>query len=474
MLREPQLLAAYRDLASGGADRQARGAALERIVAQLFRAARLAVVPNAGAAGPRQTDLVATSADGTMYLIETKWRSKAANIGDLDSLRTRIDRAPSAIGILVSVNGFSKTVLDDLAARREHQILLIDGEELEHELSDAGDLRSLLNEKETALRVHGQVLLGSRAPRRSQARRPLGGGPAASATYFIQSDGTPADWVAGRGDFGQFTFTRSLTDPDWVPASGAGVTLDIGLPTESVDGIIDVLAELSDLRFASSSSHWCIQQADTNWHGMGGDNLATALQAWQTRYADLEHVHHTEQVCYQDVCEDGFYTLTFDVDASSRRVVWHAALSMALTGVPLEQEPIRELCSTLGVKQAVHFRPRTEKVLSRLNFGRADAEPLTVLASIVEHQPWDQGDPYWVAGIVVENPFVRPDRSTDDRIVDRDLGNYLAQSGLLLCDLKSWHPLGMPCDGYRLLSCEWGWTSDALVARMTADWDRGT
>ncbi|HXD53134.1 MAG TPA: restriction endonuclease [Solirubrobacteraceae bacterium] len=164
-------------------------------------------MPNAGAAGPRQTDLVATSTDGTMYLIETKWRANAANIGDLDSLRGRIDRVPSAIGILINVSGFSKTVLDDLATRREQRILLIDGHELEHALSDAGDLQALLNEKETSLRVHGEVLHGSRAPRRSRARNPLGGGPTPNTTYSATktsartaSTHLPSTWTHLRGE----------------------------------------------------------------------------------------------------------------------------------------------------------------------------------------------------------------------------------------------------------------------------------
>jgi hypothetical protein len=472
MLREPPLLNAYRELIADGTKPHARGAALEALVAKLFRAARLGVEPDAGAARPRQTDLVATSAAGAMYLIEVKWRASPADISDLDSLRARLDRAPSAIGVLVSVSGFSSTVIDDLKAHRDPQVLLIDGEELEQTLAGRTDLKAMLREKEDALRVHGEVLIRSRPLSRARPRRPLGGVPAGSEAYFVLADGTTAEWIKAKGDFGQFTFTTSLTDPDWVPAWGAGVMVDIALPVHSVDGIVDALAELADLRFSTTGSHWCIQQTATNWHGTGGEGLARALRAWEARYSELGRIHHTEQVCYQDVCDDGFYTLTFDVDASSRRIVWHAALSMALTGVPLDPEPIRELCRTFKVEQPVYFRPRTERVLSRMHFDCDDPGPLQVLGSIVEHQPWDDVDPYWVGGIVVRNPFLSPDRSRDERITDSDLANYLGQTEVLVCDLSSWHPLGTACGPYRLLRCEWGWTSEALVVHVTANWDR--
>lgn len=471
MLREPVLLTTYQELKVSG-EPQARGAALEQLVAQLFRGARLAVDMDVGAARPRQTDLVARSTQGKMYLIETKWRATAADIDDLDSLRSRLARAPSAIGVLVSIGGFSSTVIGDLATHRDRLILLIDGEEFEHLLAGRVDLRATLDDKEAALRVHGEVLVGPHAATATRPRLPVGAGPSVSETSFVLVDGARVDWIEATGDFGQFTFARSLNDPDWVPASGAGVTFDVPIPTHTIEGIADVFSELADMRFSTGGSHWCIQQTATNWHGMGGEGLVRALRSWESRYSELEQAHHTEQICYQDVCDGGFYTLTFDVDASSRRRVWHARLSMALEGVPLDQQPILELCRTFKVEQPLYFRPRTERVLSVMHIDRDDAGPLKVLAFIVEHQPWEQESPDWVGGIVVQNPFFRPDRSPDNRIADQDLGCYLGQSEVLVCDLSSWHPLDTTCGPYRLRSCEWGRTSDALVVSVRADWER--
>jgi hypothetical protein len=96
---------------------------------------------------------------------------------------------------------------------------------------------------------------------------------------------------------------------------------------------------------------------------------------------------------------------------------------------------------------------------------------LKVLATIVEHQPEDERNPYWVAGLVTKNPFYESDLPGALGEPGQDLTAHLRVTEVLLCDLSSWHPVGMSVTGYRLRHCEWGWTSTALVARVVADWD---
>jgi Restriction endonuclease len=472
MFREDALLAEFRQLKEDGTDPQARGLALEGIVAKLFRRARFGVDQDPRAARPRQTDLVATSGSET-YLIETKWRANAADVGDLDELRARLGRAtPGAIGVLISIGGFAKTVIDDLSEHRDRLILLIDADELEKAISGSTDLKGMLSEKRDAMRVHGEVIVESHRQRRPSQRRALQSDPAPGDAYIVLSDGSRPAWFVAGGRFGHFTFARNVTDPDWVPAPGAAVSVDIRLPVGGVDDIVHVLAELSALRFSTGDAHWCIQQSSTNWHGTGAKSLVEALERWEERYQGIDDLHHTEEVCYQDVCDDGFYTLTFDVAASDDRRVWHADLSMQLIGVPLDQDPIRELCRTFKVEQSVHFRPRTEKVLKVSPLRHRISSPLEVLAFIVEDQERDEPDREWVAGIIVKNPLFRPNGSVAYTSEDTDLDRYLAHTEVLVCELSSWHPLDTNERSYGLRGCEWGWTSNALVVRISADWDR--
>lgn len=73
-----------------------RGRELESFVAKLFRELHFRVKPNAGAARPRQTDVLVSRGTDT-YLIECKWRSSKADIDDIDSLRSRLQRTDPAV-----------------------------------------------------------------------------------------------------------------------------------------------------------------------------------------------------------------------------------------------------------------------------------------------------------------------------------------------------------------------------------------
>ena len=68
-----------------------RGLTLEQIVADIFRAHHFTVLRGPGVARPRQTDVLAVRPPDR-YLIECKWRSRPADIADLDNLRSRLRR----------------------------------------------------------------------------------------------------------------------------------------------------------------------------------------------------------------------------------------------------------------------------------------------------------------------------------------------------------------------------------------------
>ena len=76
----------------------------------------------------------------------------------------------------------------------------------------------------------------------------------------------------------------------------------------------------------------------------------------------------------------------------------------------------------------------------------------------------------WVVGIAVRNPNLGHYASTAAEDLTL-LNGTLANSELLICDLRSHHPLGRPKGTYRLWLREWTSTSDALIVRAVVDWD---
>jgi hypothetical protein len=445
-----------------------RGPQLEALVKRLFLRAHFRVERNAGAAAPRQTDLAATNGADN-YLIETKWQRTPADVGDVDNVRIRLlETHSSMIGLLISVSGFSNTAITRVEARRDRPVLLMTGNELAEVLAHPGDLAKLLRDKREELMLHGRVLT-EQSPRRVSTlpdKSPGGGLPASAASFLVA--GERQQVLTCGGEYGQFVFAQEMPDVDWVPGGGVGVGVSLSLPAGDQNELLSCFAELGDGGWLTSGGRWNIQQAATNWHGIGPASLATAITGWADRYRHLDAIHHTEQFCYQDVCEGGFFTLTVDIAAAEYRRVWHCELSFELSGIPLDLTPLQQLAARLRVDHPVYFRPREGRSVERRSLQKDNLRVEPVGFIVLD----DDDDPRtreWVCGIVVANPFAlsRHESSTN---LPKWLPGYVDGCELLTCGLRQWHPLDHPVTGYRLENCEWAWTSDALVFHTTANW----
>lgn len=451
-----------------GSNAQKRGYDLQGLVERILGSYHFKVERKAGASSPRQVDLFASRGD-SIYLIETKWRKDAAHSGDIDSLYTRLESVPpNVVGLLVSHSGFTQPVLDRVRDKSFRPVILLSGLELERGLQWDGDLLGLLRRKIDALRVHRHVLIDEGNPARARRRSVTDSSELPSGNrLFVFPDGTRAASLQCKGSFDRFTFVPELEDIDWASSGGFGVTLDVVLPLQDQESFITLLLELARMGWVTEKGCWSIQQASAVWHGFGSGTLVEQLSQWKRRYQGLE-THHTEEVCYTDDCEDGFYTLIAQFSADRRRIVWRVEISFQLRGVPLDPAPYRELCDHFGLAQPVYFRPRSEK--SR-EWGRPPSRlpVVTPLAFVVEVDGLMAGDEEeWAAGIVVLNPFFegRPRAKRPPKWVP----DVVSRSEYLVCALRSWHTLDNPKSRYELWEFEWAWTSDGLVVRALADW----
>lgn len=440
-----------------------RGRALERYLAHRFRQHHFTVIVNPRAARPRQTDLIAVKLD-ERYLIECKWRMNPATINDIDSLRSRLHRtSPGVVGVLVSMNGFTEEVKIDVRYQRQQPVLLLSGSELRD--IEAGYLLSLpdllYRKKESLLRDAVVLVDGPRKPARNTPRLPM----PQPELRFAPLRGTERSLVLDcGGGFDPVTFTHSIHDIDWAQTDGAGVNLDVELDFADQTEVIRAFDVLADLGWVSEHGRWSIHQASRNWHGMGVASLTAEMPHWRER-AD----HHTEEVCYVDRCDGGFYALAFDVDASPPRWVRYMNMSFQLEGLPLDPAPLLHLCRALGVHQGLHVRPRREQSLTCHHFRRANID-LTIRSYIVaedRNDPEELGD--WAVGVVVDNPFRRGGHTEIESPMDLA---ELSQSEFLLCDLRHHHPFAYPRDRYVLHAIEVVHAGRRAIVRPIADWPR--
>ncbi len=442
-------------------DAQARGYRLQEFVGTLFTKRHFDVRLNSRAARPRQTDLVARKGND-VYVVEAKWQGSSTDIDDLTSLRDRLERtAGLAIGIFISMAPYTDNVIAEVEHRRKQPLLLISRDEFVGCLEYDEDIERLVTEKRELLLLEGRAF----------DKTPKGGGQRSRGTLpkaavrFVLNDGSDAPYLALKGDYDQAVFALRTFDIDWVTSSGAGITYDVSFPLSSEDHLVDLLRYLAQVDWVTANGQWAIEQAGVTWHGIGARTLVDALKHRQQRYKSLARVHHTEVVCYHDICESGFYTLRVDIEVGGRASrISTCDASFQLIGVPLDTSPFRQMNARFGVRKTTYFRPRV-KDSNEGGFVR-DRAPLKAVAKIVYHDARERaGEQDWVIGLVVKNPYKgrRDDQS-------QDWPQLLNTAETLICRLGHWHYLHDRVT-YRLRRLEWAWTSDVSVISPSADWD---
>jgi hypothetical protein len=446
-------------------DPRKRGRALERVVADVFRQHHFFVIINPGVARPRQTDVLATRVT-EHYLIECKWRAGKADIGDIDDLRSRLERTePGVVGVLISMGGFAESVIESVQQHRGRQILLVSATELR---LASNDMPTLLRRKQEALLVDGRVLLDEPPSARRRHQRVFL--PHADRR-FVMSDGTATGVLMCGGGFGQFVFAHELPDIDWTPAPGVGVTLDVEPRVDHERDLRGLVHKLAALGWATPEARWSIQQSRQNWHGFGAASFVEEVQDWQRR-ADGPDAHHTEEVSYLDRCDGGFYTLTAALSADEYRRAWAVNVSLQLRGIPLDTTPLLQLCRTVEAHPDLYFRPRDEKSVT----GRHEGPKLELVhptGYITQPALDTERFNEWVTGVVIASPFQKTLDGPPPLPVPTSLG-MLEDTDVLVCDLRHHHPRDGRPYSYSLCGIERAWTSDALVCRPIVDWQLDT
>ncbi|WUJ74677.1 restriction endonuclease [Kribbella soli] len=442
-----------------------RGRGLEGVVADLFRQLHFDVRLNPGAARPRQTDVLASKA-GEVYLIECKWRSDKANVDDIDSLRSRLRRTDrGVVGVLVSFNGFSGSVLFDVEHHREQPVLLISGDELRLAADRREDLSDLLWRKKDALSTDGRVIVDEPLIARRRAKGPIITFPSAKES-FLMSNGVASSVVSCGGSLTTMLFAQHLADIDWVPAAGHGVTLDVTPAARDERELLGLLTMLANLGWVTSGASWSISQSTMSWHGIGPDAFAAELRKWKER-AGTPAAHHSEEISYFDRCDGGFYTLTSNMAADRYRTTIAPSLSFQLQGIPLDTGPLLQLCRSAGIHHGVYFRPRDEQSVRRYRGAAPLATAVKPIHLITSPAPESQLKfDHWVTGMVIANPF----RQVGGPGLPIDVPAQISESEHLVCSLAHHHPNDGRQLDYYLDHIEDTSTSDAVIIRAVVDW----
>lgn len=435
---------------------------------RLFELAHFDVEKDAGAAAPRQTDLVARYGS-RIYLIEAKSAQRRAGVPEVDELRARMRRAaPGSIGILVSIGGFAESVPTEMERDRSHPILFVTGAELERVLRGHKQLRDLLRRKEDFLLVSGQAHIGAaeRSPNEIQAeesrRREI---------KLVDLTGQQQPCVQATGSFDVWLPTLGLPDPDWAWfGQSRSVYTRTRVARQTTSTLHSVLEELRRSGWLQEGCSWAIRQAGLNWFGFDAASLDEALAGWEQRYKQLPgRPHHTEQVAITGKTDNGgLWVVEADIDGGRPRWVTHCEINLVLEGWPLDPQPLRRLFRAIGAEESQILRSLNGRVLTRDWQPRDDLRPLEVQGRIVLCETAGDGSTEeWVVGVVVRHPGLA---TTAEAIEESPWRAWTREHDVLPCALRSWHQHDNTEREYSLLWCEWSELGGSVPGVLMADW----
>jgi hypothetical protein len=100
--------------------------------------------------------------DGWFYIVECRWRERLADIRQVDGLKGQVDRSgKQALGIFLSMEGWSENVPDLLKQNPEKSIFLMDGYDLMCVLRSHFTFKQLLSAKNSKLTLQCRPFYGA-------------------------------------------------------------------------------------------------------------------------------------------------------------------------------------------------------------------------------------------------------------------------------------------------------------------------
>jgi hypothetical protein len=160
--KEADLLLMMFDDLSRDEDHQRRGLLLQDLLNRLFRLHEIPVYTSfTRNQGGEQID-GAFILGSWHYLVECRWRDKAADIRQLDGLLGQVERSgKQTSGVFLSMNGWSENVVPLLKQNPNKSIILMHGHDLRCVLDRTADLQDLLHAKIAKLNLETEPFFGA-------------------------------------------------------------------------------------------------------------------------------------------------------------------------------------------------------------------------------------------------------------------------------------------------------------------------
>jgi hypothetical protein len=453
-----------------------RGQEFEIRIAKLLRDSGFRVEPNAGIARPRQTDIFAR-AEGIDLLVEVKNRKQKIDVDDIDSLRSRLRRAPpDIVGAFFTTSNPTSGAIRELESNHRCEILIFVADEIEQISSGRQNLKTLISSKRNALRTHGRVLF------RTVVHTEYLNTILPSGNVEFQLGSRLRSVFESGSRFGGATYSLHIPDAGWGGVGGEGARLSLQLSLSTVGDLRDIVGYLHEKFGLSSDGMFAIQQEESCWHGVGPENFLQAVEGWPSRYAQSSSkaFHGSEVFSYFDKFRDGWLQLSSQHRVQGRSgkkpdgsFLYNSELVIQLPGIPVDHSPYLRLCEYIGDDWA-HFGYIGERWTQSRRLKRSARLLITGLAINSKLNRDDFGiERGVVVGVIARNPFYGK-KSLPKELLDPEIAplHGLTETKLLLCSLRDWHDDGDVVDHYVLEGIEATEGGTGPIIRPFGTWNK--
>lgn len=459
MPRNNKLRKAFEAL-QGGDDAADRGRDFERLLHECLVNEGFKSYLNSKAATPRQTDIVATL-DSQHLLIEAKWRGRNVGVGEIDDLRSRLNRtATDFVGCLFNMSDFSAGAVDEVTRDRSREILLFNAAEINSIFNGRTTIEALIRRKREALRLHATVYF---LETDAKAGLPEWQFPSPSREFRSDKEVT-MPYVSFATPHEATAFFLELPDVD---ASETFVSIDLHLDVQTVAELAEVFALIGRTVGLSAGGCFSIHQLHHAWHGFGVKGFLEAIEDLEQRYAaaNLQSPHHSEDISYVDVSEGILIAVTARQRVGRPSFLFGSELEIQLAGIPVDLSKLQELCRKTGNTEA-RFKTHLGNGLHQARFvaGRVKLTPVHKIITVLQGEEW-------VTGVVAKNPFTL--RRMKILAADFDELFFRALMGpkYLICAMDDWYPNSDQVTGLSVSKIFGVWAAHGRVLNVHCRWE---
>ena len=150
-----ELLDEFLKLHSGSLDSQARGYALEGILTELAKSNSLETTESFRVCGEQIDGSI--KYDGEHYLIEAKWQNVSLTNESVYQFAGKIEGKMYGRGLLFSVHGFSRNVIDSIVKGKAIKTIFVDGEDIVLVLEGHVSFREMIDAKVRSAQTKGWI-----------------------------------------------------------------------------------------------------------------------------------------------------------------------------------------------------------------------------------------------------------------------------------------------------------------------------